>query len=683
MGSSSAPGHSRSQLVPSQACLWLTIGLLVYSPLPEGGTTHVAMMVIRITVLLALGLFLITGIHTGRLPWPRVAVAPPVLAFLGLATLSALGSAYLDQSLQWLLVLATYALLLYLLVSLASSWDHVKKLLAVVVAMGVIEAAGALLQTLWFGAIRPSGTFFNPNFLGAYLGAIAVYLVGLLCYIRHPRLGSFLISSRGLASAALVGVLLCVGAAFLRTGSRGAMVAVIIGTSFVLALRFRRRAVLGLAVIFLCLIVVPSPLRGRVLAEHHANSLGYARWEIWQGAVKEMIEHPFGLGLGLYQYVYPRNAVPLEGQIVRYGRVAQTAHSEYVQIGVELGFIGVLVFVWGLWIVGWESATALKERLNRRHRGVLVGSLGGIATIVIHAAVDSNLHEPAIALIFALLVAVALSIRRWGMRGGTPEGTIVVGSLRSRVVWSSLAGVVIAICMGAVFVLGVSWVSYDSGNRAAARHEYDRALAAYRTALWLDPGKALYHSAAGASFYQIFERTKDRMAAGQAAAELERAIVLNPLDGRLPGLLGHLYLRVGAVIPRGRDMSQEEFAAERRASLQTALASYRRAVELDPHSPFHRYGLAQAHLALHDRASAEAELRRAVEEEPNFLPCRALLATVYNARGEKDRASDEFREIVERQQRFAHWAKDPLEQQYLNADAAALSVTLRGSGAGA
>ena len=682
MGSLSSPDHFRSQLLPSPACLWLNIGLLVYSPLPEGGATHVGMMVIRITVLLALGWFLITGIRAGRLPWPRVAVAPPALAFLGLATLSALGSPYHDQSFQWLLVLAAYGLLLYLLVSLASSWDYVKKLLAVVVAMGVVEAADALLQVLWFGAIRPSGTFFNPNFLAAYLGAIAVFLVGLLCYVRRPRLGSFSISSRGLASTALVGVLLCLGTAFLRTGSRGAMVAVAIGTSFVLALRFRRRAVLGLAVLFLCLIVVPNPLRDRVLAEHRANSLGYARWEIWQGAVKEIIEHPFGVGLGLYQYVYPRNAVPLEGQIVRYGRLAQTAHSEYVQIGVELGLIGVLLFVWGLWIVGRESAMGLKERLNRRHRGVLVGSLGGIVMIVTHAAVDSNLHEPAIALLFALFVAIALSIRLWSKRDATPDGTIVVGSIRSRAVWSSLAGATIAMCMGAVFVLGVSWVTYESGNRAAARHEYDLALAAYRTALWLDPGKALYHSAAGASFYQIFERKKDRTAAGQAAAQLERAIALNPLDGRLRGLLGHLYLRMGTVIPRDLETSQEEFSAERQAWLRTALASFRRAVELESHSPFHRYGLAQVHLALRDPPSAEAELRRAVEEEPNFLPCRVLLATVYNERGEEARASEEFREIVERQRKFAHWAKDPMEQQYLNADSAALAATLRNSRTG-
>jgi predicted Zn-dependent protease len=130
-------------------------------------------------------------------------------------------------------------------------------------------------------------------------------------------------------------------------------------------------------------------------------------------------------------------------------------------------------------------------------------------------------------------------------------------------------------------------------------------------------------------------------------------------------------------------MSEDEHAEERRTWLQTALVSYQRAVELEPHSPFHRYGLAQVHLALRDSASAEAELRRAIEEEPNFLPCRVLLAVVYNARGEKERASDQFREIVERQQRFAQWVKDPLEQQFLNADATALAVTLRGSGTGA
>jgi O-antigen ligase len=50
-----------------------------------------------------------------------------------------------------------------------------------------------------------------------------------------------------------------------------------------------------------------------------------------------MTEYPFGLGLGLYQYAYPHYAFPVEGQIARYGRVAQTPHNEYLQMGVELG----------------------------------------------------------------------------------------------------------------------------------------------------------------------------------------------------------------------------------------------------------------------------------------------------------------------------------------------------------
>src|SRR5437773_11871859 len=86
-------------------CFLLMSGLLIFSPLLEGGTTHLAVMIIRLTVLLMLGIYVARGIRNGALTVPSLRIGPAVLAYLGLAAFSTAISPYTHQSLQWLVVL--------------------------------------------------------------------------------------------------------------------------------------------------------------------------------------------------------------------------------------------------------------------------------------------------------------------------------------------------------------------------------------------------------------------------------------------------------------------------------------------------------------------------------------------------------------------------------------------------
>src|SRR5213594_4419147 len=182
-GSPSDPSRERHRL-PSSAGLLLLSGLLIFSPLLEGGTTHLAVMIIRLTVLLMLGIYVARGIRNGALTVPSLRIGPAVLAYLGLAAFSTASSPYTHQSLQWLVVLLGYAALLYLLVCFIEGWDHIARLPAVLVGMGLFETGWALVQAGWFAAARPTGTFFNPNFLAGYLAAVWAIVLGYLCYAR-------------------------------------------------------------------------------------------------------------------------------------------------------------------------------------------------------------------------------------------------------------------------------------------------------------------------------------------------------------------------------------------------------------------------------------------------------------------------------------------------------------------
>lgn len=625
-------------------------------------------MVIRLLLLALLGISLTVWIRAGAVQIPNFRIGPTILAYLGLAVISTVTSPYTHQSLQWLTVLLGYAALLYLLGCFATSWDQVVLLSLVLVGMGLFEAGWALAQAGWFGATRPTGTFFNPNFLAGYLAVVWSIVLGSLCYRRighgRPRWGG---PYRWLVWAVMVAVLVLLLLAIVWTGSRGGMLALTVGASLVVGLRFGRK---GLAVLFLGLLVclvTPNPFRERIQAEH-TSPVSYARWQMWQSASREMVEHPFGVGLGLYQYLYPRYAFPVEEQIARYGKVAQTPHSEYLQMGVELGWGGLFVFVWGVALVAWEARVLLKQRIRRWQRGLVVGLSGGIAGMLIHAAVDSNLHEPAIAILLTVCVGMVLTSRRLVERQLNPVHMVPI---KPQWFWAGLATVLVVVLTVHVVRLGVAWMFYDSGSQALAKREFTPAIADFRTAVSLDAGKSLYHSSLAAAHFQVFAQMHDTKAAQIAVEELQTAIALNPLDGRLQGLLGYAYasLAKSPVLPQS---SPEQRIVWTRA----AVSAYERAVELEPFVPFHDLELGQLYLVLGERERAVTWVRRAVELEPNFLPGREWLARRAMEAERWDEAEREYREIVDRRDRYAGVSKDELEKRYLTADVQGLTVAL-------
>lgn len=655
------------------AWLLLLAGLFVFSPLLEGGTTHLAVMVIRLLILLLLGIYVMNGVRTGALTLMPFPVGPAVLAYLLLAVLSTIRSPYTHQSVQWLIVLFSYAVLLYLLVSWLDRWNHVVKLLAVLVGMGLCEAGWGLLQGWRFDIARPAGTFFNPNFLAGYVTVTWAVVLGYLCYVRawpvrKKNRWSQAVLIR-LAQVVLpIAILAVLLLALVGTGSRGGLLAMSVATGVVLGRRFGRRGLSLLALALLPMVfVLPNPLRDRMQAEHVANPVSYARWQIWQGSVQAMAEHPLGVGLGLYQYEFPRHNFPVEGQITRYGKVAQTAHNEYAQMGVELGLAGLLVFCWGIAVVARESVWLLKQRLMRRQRGLLLGLVAAVAGTLAHAAVDSNLHEPALALVLTLCVGILLAARRFVHRGGRPARAIPI---RSPAVWA-VAGLASLGGVAALIVrMGLAWTAFDAGSQALAQKDFPRAVDRYQAAVALDSGKALYHSSLGAAYFQIFERSRDDAAAQAAVEELRSAMALNPLDGRLPGLLGHVYTALST------PGSAQNLPGEVRALRLQAVAAYERAVELEPFVPIYRLELGRLCLALGDRDKAERWVAGAVAMEPNFLPGREWLAKLYLEEGRIDSAEIEYREILERQERYETWVKEPLDKQFLRADGPVLHDAL-------
>ncbi len=224
--------------------------------------------------------------------------------------------------------------------------------------------------------------------------------------------------------------------------------------------------------------------------------------------------------------------------------------------------------------------------------------------------------------------------------------------------------------------LGGAWISFAAGGRAMAERDVPRAISHYERALAWDPGKALYHSSLGAGHFTLFEQSRSVEAARAALVELEMAASLNPADGRLAARLGHVYgsLASAATSIEGASATHRE---RRTSWLRAARAGYRRALDLEPFSPFYRLDLARISLALGDRHDAEALAREAVDLEPNFLPGRLWLAHLYVASARTEDAQREYGEILARRQRYAGWTQNAVEERFLTVDVAPLEAALK------
>jgi tetratricopeptide (TPR) repeat protein len=615
--------------------------------------------VVRVTIL-ALGcLYVAQAVRERRLVWPRLGLAVFIVPFLGLAIVSVWRSPYVQPAQQWTIVLFSYAALLYLIAFFLRTWDDVVRVLAPIVLVAGAEALMAIIQRIGLHAERPAGTFFNPNFL-AGMAAVASMLTISLVSIRSRQ------------TARLRGPLLWTGLAILAggvlcSGSRGAFVAWIVGGTVVLLLSRGWRAVAIPIVVLAAVLVAPNPLWNRMEQEHRVNPLSYARLNIWESSLAAIQAHPFGAGLGLYQYVYPRYALPVDGGIARYAETAQTAHSEYLQMAVELSPAAVLLFIGGAVIVLRAAARGLRQAREPWHRGLLIGAIGGFVVILVHAAVDSVLHEPPIAIAFVICVAVMLAAEHLG----TSERPVRMWQLSSH--GAALALGLSVVLLGTALTLrdAAGWLFYEKAGGMLRDGDVERAIGDYQMATLIEPGKALYHAALSSAYAQRYGKRDDPLDATRAIAELQTAETLNPLSGALAAQQGRLYERLGAV---------KETSAQRSTLLQAAYDAYDRAAGREPFNAFHQWERAKVLAALGERVRAEEAMRRAVALEPNFLVARGWLVQQYVADGRYGQAKTEYTEVVNRRQTYAAWPKHPYEAALLRVDLEALRTIVERAG---
>jgi O-antigen ligase len=373
----------------------------------------------------------------------RPAVAEVPLLRASLSTLTIEPHATRAQ----LLVLLTCIIAFLLAQLVARDPGRARRLVVSLVALGAFEALYGLVQYLagWqqiFAYVKKydleeaTGTYINRNHFAGFLEMILPFALALAFYeyarlrparAASPRgMGSVLAGS-GLGRLVLwLSVAVVLFAALICSRSRmgilaaGASLLVVFG--FAALSRVHGNAGLLLAAAFAVLAVAlavwigPEPVVGRFQNVGQEYGLGSeTRLSIWHDALGLLRRHPWvGTGFGTFPIAFTAVQTTFLGKFVNH------AHNDYLEIAIDLGIPAALLLFTSVFAVLARAARRALTLAEPFECATALACTGSIAAILVHSLADFNLYIPANALLFSLILGLAMA--------APPRSTVVPGS---------------------------------------------------------------------------------------------------------------------------------------------------------------------------------------------------------------------------------------------------------------
>jgi O-antigen ligase len=280
---------------------------------------------------------------------------------------------------------------------------------------GILQRLASATRLFWMRETAHEeffGPFVNRNSYAAFAGTILPLAVCLcLSALRQWRAGREDVFPR-IFFFGFAGIVMATGVFY--SLSRGGMLSAGLSVLLIVALLllFGRRgpelALLGVLVVvaggFLLWIGVdPVVERVGTLSEGLSTPTFASRLQAWGQTVTLVADYPvFGTGLGTFRFAFLRYAPP--------GRAWwTTAHNEYLELICDTGLVGGTIVLLGFLAY---LLLVLRPRSMRARTTpyVYTGLVAGLAALLVHSAVSSNLQVPANGLLVAILGGALLAL---------------------------------------------------------------------------------------------------------------------------------------------------------------------------------------------------------------------------------------------------------------------------------
>lgn len=428
--------------------------IVIFTPLAFG-TVHVwAYTLFELAVLFLVSIWIIKMIYHGEISIPSTSLNLSILAFIFLIffqlipipegiiklvspstnqiyvdTINSLNfKTHFDSSMMTISInpdatkieffkMLAYIGVFYLIIGNMNTSRQINKLLMVIIITGFIISLFGLIQHFsWNGKVYwykelthggiPFGPFINRNNFAGYINliipiALSMFVVekdkdkkilfGFMSIVMVVAL--FLSLSRG-GIISFVGAMVFMGCLLLFKRSKNQKGALILGSLLVCTL------------IYLIYIGI-NPVLDRLFTLSESETyLKQGRLIVWVATLEIAKDFKMlGSGLDTFETIFPHYQ-PLEVSKLYW----LDAHNDYIQFTAETGMVGVLIASTFFIKLFKRVFSSLNDVQSMTCNYLLIGLLSSIVAFMISIIFTFNTHIPANALLFAIVIAVAIKV---------------------------------------------------------------------------------------------------------------------------------------------------------------------------------------------------------------------------------------------------------------------------------
>ena len=392
------------------------IFLLIFTPMALGTVQPWAIFIMRATVILLLGIWLLKIALQGRFTFRHTSLDIPLLIFLGVTLISTLWvSNYKRISWEYFSYFATAIGLFFIITNNITKESQIKRIITALILVNFIIGVYGILQFLNIVSLTPqaaplriSSTYYNSNHYAGYLVMVLPVSIGLFLYTMS------IWKTLGLGILVIIlGINLALSYSW---GEVAFLFSLIVLLSLSLWALEKKRVIIKTAIIGMVIVLISLGgmfLKGPQLPQDYLSqrfdallNLSYGsivgRISTYKYTLKIVFDHPLlGTGPGTFPDVFPRYR-PVQG----WHAFINYAHNDYLQIASEIGIIGLVSFfliIITLLSQGFSAISSSKGWIKALYIGILSGLFG----ILLHGIFDGNLTIiPANILHFYLLSAI-------------------------------------------------------------------------------------------------------------------------------------------------------------------------------------------------------------------------------------------------------------------------------------
>ena len=442
-------------------------------------------------------------------------------------------SIYCHQTKLELFKLISYFGVFFLGLKLFDSKKKIKRAVIVIFVAGVLEAFLGIFQMLtksnkifwfWQSAYKKGGyfgSFVNPNHFAVYMGITTCMGIGLL--LSRPKIPFYpseeswrhylnRFESYISKNILLVFLITIMGSSIFLSLSRGGILCFLFALIFIFLLQGiraskRKRAIVIIVPLILAFLtwVGIDPVLKELSTLLKLTKAAPQRPVAWKDSLRIIKDYPLvGVGWGNFQNIFPLYKDP---SLKR--SFWDHAHNEYIEYAVDTGIVGFLLFYGAVFLCFFWIIKRWIKRTETFSLGITLGGISSMFLLFMGNAFTFNLHIPAIAFTFFLIMA--LTTRSVFLYHRIPMKVLILKKKKALFTFST-----IALLIFVTIRLQLHTLEADSLYR---QYKNTKQLFFLEKATELDPGNAFYKYNL-AMEYAKAERLKDAIRLCISAVEL-------------------------------------------------------------------------------------------------------------------------------------------------------------------